>query len=53
MGEFNQFGAPEILKASENPHLITLNSPLTGPADVYSLGLVLWAIAEEKWRAAV
>ena len=50
MGISDEFAAPEVLEVSKNSHHITLDTLLTAPADVYSLGLVLWAIAEEKWR---
>jgi Protein kinase domain len=50
MGITDQFAAPELLEASNNSHHVALESLLTGPGDVYSLGLVLWAIAEERWR---
>ncbi|KAF8528596.1 kinase-like domain-containing protein [Gautieria morchelliformis] len=50
MGISDHFVAPELLEASKNSHCVALDSLFTGPADVYSLGLVLWAIAEEKYR---
>jgi serine/threonine protein kinase len=45
----DEFAAPELLKRFQG-HGITFESVLTTPADVYSLGLVLWAVAEETWR---
>jgi serine/threonine protein kinase len=52
MGISDEFAAPELVEISHRPHNdgITLESVLSTPADVYSLGLVLWAVAEEKWR---
>jgi serine/threonine protein kinase len=47
MGFSDEFAAPEVL-AKHHDHDTTLESILTGPADVYSLGLVLYAVAQEK-----
>jgi serine/threonine protein kinase len=47
MGFSDEFAAPEVLAKHRN-HDTTLESVLTGPADVYSLGLVLYAVAQEK-----
>lgn len=44
----DKFAAPELLKMIWS-HGLTFESVLSTPADVYSLGLVLWAVAEERW----
>lgn len=44
----DKFAAPELLKMFWS-HGLTFESVLSTPADVYSLGLVLWAVAEERW----
>ena len=44
----DEFAAPELLKMFWS-YGLTFESVLTAPADVYSLGLVLWAVAEERW----
>ena len=49
MGISDDFAAPELVEMSHS-HGIALETALSAPADVYSLGLVLWAVAEERWR---
>ena len=49
MGCTDDFAAPEILMGLEDPDII-FESLLTAAADVYSLGLLLYAVAEEKSR---
>ena len=49
MGCTDDFAAPEILAGLDNPET-AFESLLTAAADVYSLGLLLYAVAEEKSR---
>ena len=51
MGISDEFAAPEVLEMARD-HTTPFESVLTAPTDVYSLGLVLWAVAEEKYRVA-
>jgi serine/threonine protein kinase len=46
IGFSNEFVAPEVL--ATDPHTATFESVSTGPADIYSLGLVLYAVSQEK-----
>jgi serine/threonine protein kinase len=47
-GISDDFAAPELVKMSHS-HGIPFELVVSAPADVYSLGLVLWAVAEERW----
>jgi len=47
MGHSDDFAAPEVL-AKYNDHGTTLESVLNGPVDIYSLGIVLYALVQEK-----
>jgi serine/threonine protein kinase len=49
MGCTDDFAAPEILVGLEDPET-DFESLLTPTADIYSLGLLLYAVAEEKSR---
>lgn len=49
MGFSDEFAAPEIL-ARQHDHNTSLQSMLTGAADVYSLGLILYALTQENAR---
>jgi serine/threonine protein kinase len=48
IGCSDEFVAPEVL--ATDPHTATFESVLTGPADIYSLGLMLCAVSQEKVR---
>jgi serine/threonine protein kinase len=47
-GISDDFAAPELVEMSHS-HGIPFELVVSAPADVYSLGLVLWAVAEERW----
>ena len=49
IGFSHDFAAPEVLAKHTDP---TLELVLNGPSDIYSLGLILYALAEEKADAA-
>ena len=49
MGISDSFAAPEVLEMY-NIHGNPLETVLSATADVYSLGLVLWAVVEERWE---
>ncbi|KIM43843.1 hypothetical protein M413DRAFT_443723 [Hebeloma cylindrosporum] len=48
-GVTDAFAAPEVLEMY-NIQRIPIEDVLSAPADVYSLGLVLWTVAEERWE---
>ena len=50
MGTSDEFASPELLEMSHSWHGINFEPVLSAPADIYSLGLVLCAVAEERWR---
>jgi hypothetical protein len=52
MGCTDDFAAPEILQKLSDPETV-FESLLTAAADIYSLGLVLYAVAEEKSTIAL
>jgi tRNA A-37 threonylcarbamoyl transferase component Bud32 len=43
-----EFAAPEVLAV--DPHTATFESVSTGPTDIYSLGIMLYAVSQEKTR---
>ncbi|KIM37914.1 hypothetical protein M413DRAFT_448181 [Hebeloma cylindrosporum] len=47
-GISDEFAAPELLEMFYSSTHETITIPPS--SDVYSLGLVLWAVAEERWR---
>lgn len=49
IGISHEFAAPEVLE-KWHEHGASFESVLTAQADIYSLGVTLWAVAEEKWR---
>ena len=52
MGISDMFAAPELLERWNDHHEIELKSMLTPQADIYSLGLTLYALAQENGEVA-
>jgi serine/threonine protein kinase len=51
IGFSDNFAAPEVLEKYHKPNT-TLESLLTGPADIYGLGLILYALVQENGNGA-